>query len=80
MALPVGLKLAQRRRQDTRKRINAWTSEEKRKGDHELCQRILEAALANVEPMGNMNKENRANHHDYDAGGTNAKKHSGKDS
>src|SRR6516165_6465848 len=80
VAPPVGLKLAQRRRQDTRERINARTSEEKRKGDHQLCQGILEAALANVEPMRNMNKENRANHHDYDAGGTNAKKHPRKDS
>ena len=40
----------------------------------------IRSRLCNLEPVGNMNKENRANHHDDDAGRANAKQHPGADS
>jgi hypothetical protein len=45
-----------------------------------LSERTFEAAFANVEPVGNMNKENGANHQIDDAGRANAKQHTSEDS
>ena len=50
------------------------------KTDEELSACTFEAAFANVEPVGNMNKENSANHQIDDAGRASAKQHTSEDS